>query len=1102
MARLRKFNCLLAAMVISLSAYCDSNIKFPNDIVTAIPLNVADAPVNSQLSEIIKGRVTDDQGAPIEGASIILKGTKKGASTDADGYYKIEVDKPKDAVLVFSAIGMKSQEVRVSERSTINVTLYLSASQIMEVVVTGMQKREKNKMVGAISTVTAKDLENSGITTIDKALKGKMAGVFVRSVSGRPGETGEIIIRGINTMTGNREPLYVLDGMPMPAGEISGGVNSLMTNGIGNIPPEDIESISILKDATAASIYGARAANGVVVITTKVGQAGKDYISYSGQAGITFRPKNKFSFMNSAEKVAFERGIYEDFHPIYGGRVNQLLYQADNGVISREEADEQIAQLSKTNTDWIKELYRPAFLQSHNLTLSGGNAKTQYNVSVNFQDAQGTLMQDKFQTGGLNMKLSRQVSKDLLVRVNLYTTLKKNREGASALDPFRYAVFANPYEKPYNDDGSYAADDTYRNLANDITYYSDLNYKNFNMIRELRENTNTMVYGNIRGQLGIEYSFLKNFRYVGTGVIDYTTVHNIDESRAGTFRSWADNWLNAASTQLGMILPQFNQGFLKENMGRVTDYTVRNSIEFNKNFGNKHFVQLFGANEVGGRTNYQFNHFNPVYLQDYRMAGYPSWNFVSPERYMNLSLPVFGGTYFTEDRSVSFIGSGVYSYDNRYVLNGNVRSDGVDIIGSKNQFAPLWSAGARWNAHNEKFLKPYNDVISRLVLSVGYGYRGSINRSVYPFHTYTLSATTYDDVVKASAFSYGNPVLKWEKKRDLNIGTEVSLYKGRFNLEARYFNERVTDLLDNVSLPASVGRTSATVNVGELSNKGWEFSTRIEVLRSKELLWELGGNITTVKNNLDKVYYSELPNIASNTTRNIESYSINSWYGYKVSHVDPQNGHLMVKALKIDKEIKDNQVINHYTEEVIDINSISTADLQTKYRTYYLGHQDPNLYGGFNTRVVYKEFELAGNFTFAGGNKILGFQDRREGPGGDVDQITASRTNRLKENQYRWRQPDDITNIPVYSINRSNYISYLIDSDLEDGSFLKCTELALSWRAKPATLGRSIVKTLRASVIANNLFTITSYNGTDPETYSTFGYPTTPSVTFSLNVGF
>lgn len=1057
--------------------------------------------VPQQKTRVISGKVLDkNTGEPLPGATVKIKGTSLGTAADMDGKFELTIPS-ESIVLEISFIGYKNEEVSVGKQSEIMINLEPLIAEMSEVVVTGFQKREKAVMVGSVSTATTRDLETAGVTTVDKALAGKLSGVYIRSTSGRPGETGRIQIRGINTMTGSTEPLYVLDGMPLQTGEVSGGINNLLTNGIGNIPPENIKSISILKDATAASIYGARAANGVVVIETKMGEAGQDYISYTGKFGVTMSPKNDFDFMNSAEKIQLERELYDQFHPTYGGRVIQLLNQRDKGVLSASQVEAQITELGKTNTNWMDELYDNAFSQSHNLTLSGGNTRTQYFASLNYQRADGTMKENSFQSGGLNMKLSRYVLDNLLIKFNLYTTLKKNKEGQAGMDVFQYAAFANPYEKPYNEDGTYASDMSYRNLSNDITYTSDLNYMNFNMLRELRENTLTNNYLDSRAQFGVEWSFLKNLRYQGTAVLNYTWVHDVDESKPGTYRSWANNWLNQASS-VGKILPEYNLGSLEENTGRVFDYTIRNSIEYNNKIKGVHFVQLFFANEFGGRTNYRYNSFNPVYLADYRIAGYPNWDAINAERYKYLKLEKFGSSYFSEDRSASFIGSLVYSYDDRYVLNANIRYDGVDILGSDNQFSPLWSAGVKWNAHSEGFLKKYNEVLSRLVLSVGYGYRGSINRSVYPFHTYLLGSNVYNGIVTSSKFNYGNPTIKWEKKRELNLGLEYSLFKGRFNMEARYFNEQITDLLDNMKLAPSVGRPSATINVGEMSNRGFELSLRVEVLKKKDLLWEVGGNVTKVKNNLDQVYEKELPSIAQSETRNIQSYPTNSWFGYKFSRVNHENGHMMVWALRKNVESEGTAVNTIYNREEVDLSSISQKDLQDKYVPYFLGQKDPKVYGGFNTRFVYRQFELYANFVFAGGNEIIGFQDRLNGPDGKTDDLTACRTNRLSNVANRWKQYGDVTDIPGFSNNTTNYTSYLIDRDLESGSYLKCNELALTWRAPREWFKKSRISTLKATLVAGNLFTITPYNGSDPETQTPFGYPNTRSYTFTLNVGF
>ncbi|TKC62437.1 SusC/RagA family TonB-linked outer membrane protein [Pedobacter hiemivivus] len=1056
------------------------------------------------LNIVLEGKVTDTLGHPIPGATIKVMQTDLFTKTDGQGKFRLS-SVPADAVLLVSYVGYNTKRVAIADlKRPISIILHEGLTRLEEAVIisTGLQQLSRNVAVGSVAIATAKDLENSGITTFDKALAGKLPGVYVRSVTGRPGETGQIIIRGVNTLTGNVEPLYVLDGMPLQEGEVSGGMNALISNGIGNIPPENIETITILKDATAAAIYGSRAANGVIVITTKTGKAGSDYINYSGKFGITQKPENKFKFMNSQEKIGFERDLYNNFHMSYerSGRVGQLLNLVENGAMTSAEAEQKIAQLGQTNTNWIDELYRNAFSQSHNISMSGGNTKTTYFTSLNYQNSQGSLIENKFQTAGFNMKLSRFITNKLLVNLNLYSTIKRNVEGQAGMDPFKYAVFANPYEKPYNVDGSYAADMTYREIPYTIGTAPALQYTNFNILRELRENKLTNNYGNVRGQIGVEYNFLKGFKYTGNVSGSYTSVHDKDESYAGTYRSWINNWLNKSSSNSN-VLSDYNRGFLEEKTGRTMDYTVRNTLEYMKKI-NKHFVQAFTAFEFGAILNDRFNHFNPIYLQEYAIAGYPSWDLVPDTRFMNLDLSRFGGTSTRENRNASYIGSLVYSYNDRYVFNGNLRYDGVDIIGSNNQFSPLWSAGVKWNAHNESFLEKYNSIISRLVLSMGYGYRGSINRSALPFHTYTLGTNVYNNIAVAQAFAYGNPVIKWEKKQETNLGAEISLFNGRINTEFRYFKEKVNDLLDNTTTPPSVGRPSAIVNIGTMSNKGFEISARFEAIKTKDLLWEVSGNITRVKNNLDNIFEKTVPNIANSATRNIQGYPVNGWYGYKFSHVDPENGSLMVYAKKKKTELVGTEVVTSYTDELVDLSKTSTAVLQSDYVTSYLGHRDPELYGGFSTRFIYKSLEFATTFVLATGNQIMGFRDRREGPTLNPDDITASRTNRLKENLNRWAQVGDITNIPLYKNGTSSYTQYLISTDLEKGNYLKCNEMSFSWRAPKSLLKQTALKTLKATLVANNLFMVSNYSGTDPETQTTFGYPNTKAYTLSLTVGF
>ena len=286
------------------------------------------------------------------------------------------------------------------------------------------------------------------------------------------------------------------------------------------------------------------------------------------------------------------------------------------------------------------------------------------------------------------------------------------------------------------------------------------------------------------------------------------------------------------------------------------------------------------------------------------------------------------------------------------------------------------------------------------------------------------------------------------------------------------------------------------INVGNLTNKGMEINLRLEVIKAKDFMWEIGGNITKVKNELTNVFEKEVPVLGGSTTSNVESYPVNSWFGYKFSHVNPETGSLIVLAQKRSSKLVGGKVETTFTDAEVDLSKISVADLQAQYRPYYLGHSDPEIYGGFNTRVTYKTIELTANFVYADGNDIISFRDRREGPSGATNDIVASRTNRLKDNLYRWRQAGDVRDILIYRTANTSYTNYLISTDIESGAYLKCTELALSWRAPRQVLNNTVLKTLKATLVASNLLALSPYSGTDAETKTPFGYPNTRATPF------
>lgn len=1055
--------------------------------------------------EAVKGVVRNEKNEPMAGVSITVKGTKRTFITNNSGEFEFP-NLPEDAVLEFSGVSIEPIETSVGGKTFLTITVRIKVKQLQDfaIISNGYQSVEKRKQIGDVSVVTGEQLKVMPTQGgFDKSLSGLVAGVYVRSNSGRPGESASIMIRGTNTLTGNREPLWILDGMPLPTGEVSPDVNQLITRGLGNIPPEDIESVTILKDATASAIYGSRAANGVIVVTTKQGRVGRSYLSYSNHLNITEKPNNTFHFMNTAEKIAFEKTLFADFHDSYGGRAVQILNSVDKGNITQSEGDNQLAALAQTNTNWMNEIMHNAFSQSHVISLSGGNDKTQYYSSLNYSGSNGVLKTNRYRNAGLNIKISNYVRRNILLRFNMYGTIKENKEGQSAVDPFTYATFANPYEKPFNADGSYAPDLTYVATSKDVAdNYSG--YDHFNILNELNNNTKTDNYGNLRAQLGLEFKFLNDFRATVTGAYNYSTVESSDVTAPGTYRSKVNNWMKFVFPDIytAGIPDAYNNGSLRQSSARVTDFTTRTTIEYNKNFG-KNYVQVLLAQELGGNHNNQFFHLNPVYYPDAGIAGYP--NMYSYFRSTRLNLAALGGTNYTEQKSSSFISSASYVYDNRYVFNGSFRSDGVSILGNRNQFAPLWSAGLQWNMHNEDFLKKLS-YIDRLVLRVGFGYRGSINNNgIYPFSYYNLntSGATYGGVLYGSTITYGNPVLRWEKKRNMDAGVEMSFLGGRVNAELTWFNEKVTDLLDQVQVAASSGRVLANENNASLANKGFELSLRVQPVKTKDFLWEVSGNITNVKNTVLRTFYSDAPSEGQGelnfNTKFVKGYAVDSWFGLKYAGVDPGTGHVLAWARKVGQTDANGKV--QYQDQKIDITSTTYTDIVTNYRPYYLGSKQPDYYGGFQSRFVYKNWDLFAGFTFASGNTILGFDERNTSPNAGSSDSKIGRVNVLATNKYRWRSPGDQTNIPQYYLYANAFNSVFTDYDLQRGSYLKCQSIMVSYRFPQKMMGNSGITNLKLGLGVSNVFTATAYQGTDPETQTAFGYPNTKMFSFLLEVG-
>ena len=494
-------------------------------------------------AKIISGKVTDYRDNPLPGVTIQIKGTAVGTSTNSSGVYSLPIA-TSDAVLIFSFIGMKTQEIAVANKSEINVKMTEESSNLDEVVVTGYQDIRRDRVTGSVTVITAKEIENNSFKSIDQILEGKVAGLYSYTTSGAPGTRANIRIRGDNSISGNKEPLWVVDGLPLQGGVASINVvnagniqESILDHGIGNIAPTDIESITVLKDAAASAIYGARAANGVIVIKTKRGFEGKATFNYNGSFGMVEAPRIDLDFMNSSEKIDFEISLMKDFSRAWeGGLVGKIYDYYMQGRYTESQYREELDKLRKINTDWFDVIFRKAFSQSHFLSMRGGTEKTNYYASINYNGQSGILKSNSYDNLGASLEIRHKPAQNFEMNFKLNGNFRESKDHNSSIDPFKYAVFANPYEKPFNEDGSYAADFTYLGDNRSSIHYGNI-YDQFNILRELNETQNKTIASDLSARLGMNYQVMEGLSVDLNGSLTYSTNNTEAWAAPGTYTS-------------------------------------------------------------------------------------------------------------------------------------------------------------------------------------------------------------------------------------------------------------------------------------------------------------------------------------------------------------------------------------------------------------------------------------------------------------------------------------------------------------------------------------------------------------------------------------
>lgn len=1029
----------------------------------------------------IVGKVTDEQKQPLPGVSVLVKGTVTGTSTNKDGKYFLELPRVENISLLFSFIGMKSKEVKYVGVDTINVVMEEDISEVEEVVVTGYQTINKTRMTGAVEVVTAKDIANKGYVSVGDVLRGSLAGVSTRNTSGKPGALPEIRIRGLNSLYGDMNPTWIVDGMPF-----TGNLNDLV--------PEDIESITVLKDAAATAIYGSQAANGVIVVKRKRGREGRPSISVSSNFSIESAPQSKLDLMNSEEKIAFERSVYEDFpNQTVGGRVFMLLKNADMGKITHEEAEAEITRLSKINTDWYDVIFRKPFSHSHNIAFSGGTDKTKYYASLSIQQRKGLVPSNDYSNWNAMLRLSYDFNKRLSFSLGLSSNIRKDKDSDAGVSILHYATFANPYERPYDEEGNMEYD---RSYSYQLSSLKDGYRSDFNILNEIHSNTSCINALSNAIYLDIELRILDNLKFITSGAINHSFSNTETVYKPGTYGSKNNAWIRVLFNELPDNL---NNGSLRHQNVRNKSYTWSNRLEYVQNFQKGHFLNAFFGYEMSEASGNSNSVSFPEYDPDKGLVNVPEIG-ADKIAYVQQMIKNLIDQTEARNRSVSFFVSMGYSYKDRYVFSASARMDGADVIGSKNRFSPLWNASLKYNLHKEHFMERFG-WLNELAFRFSYGYTGSIDKTALPFNilSYEMSSRFFD-VDIPSYIAPKNPSIKWQKKQDRSVGLDMAFLGRRIRATVNYYNNVTRDLLDSKTLPVSVGISTIRYNSSSIRNYGVEVSLHSENIRKRDFTWTTFLNIANNKNKIIESYYKNVQDVPKGYERTepVEGTSTNSWIGYRFAGIDPLTGHTL--AL-VDNSNRENP-IGFQREDgtwVLDMDDSLNEKDKRRIKTT-LGDSYPPISGGFGTAFSWKQWSLSTRFTFMAGHKITSAYYSVANGGS----FSSASQNVLRQEFNRWRKAGDITDMPGYNTSgmTSSLQSDWYDRKLERGDFLKCTEISLGYYLPSNICKKLLITSCRANLNIRDIFTISKYKGLDPENFGGFSYPNSKKYTLSLSIGF
>ena len=954
----------------------------------------------------VKGHVKDTTGEPVIGANVLVKGTTNGTITDFDGNFMLNV--PKDAILSVSFVGYKSAEVKAA--STVMVTLEDDSQVLDAVVVIGYGSVKKNDMTGSVTAIKPDKLNKGLITNAQDMMTGKIAGVSVISKGGAPGEGATIRIRGGSSLTAENDPLIVIDGLAMDNKGVKG-----LANPLSMVNPNDIESFTVLKDASATAIYGSRASNGVIIITTKKGQAGaRPTISYDGNVSVS-TVKSTVDVMDGDQFRSFIKDIWG-------------------------EDSEAYSKLGNANTDWQKEIFRPAVSTDHNLTISGGLKNMPYRVSFGYTNQNGIVKTSKFERYTASVSLAPSFFEDhLKINANLKGMIAKNRYAdggavgsAVSFDPTQSVRSDDPYHQYYfdgyfqwNTDASSLNDDTWKRTFNGNAPG--------NPVALLEEKDDRAISKSLIGNLELDYKFhfLPDLHAHVNGGMDLSTGKQYtDVSPYSSTNNYYGSYGWEQKDKYNLSLNAY--------------------LQYSKDFTDKHRFDVMAG--------YEWQHFHDTSDQEY-WGLYPLSNNVVENRGQRYNNTSSGSA--TESYLVSFFGRVNYTLLDRYLFTATVRQDGSSRFHKNNRWGLFPSFALGWKLKEEAFLKDV-DVLSDLKLRLGYGITGqqNINSGDYPYlAVYETNKEGSYYPILGEGITYRpnayNPDLKWEKTTTYNVGLDFGFLNNRINGAVDYYYRKTTDLLNSVFVSAGTNfKNKVLSNVGSLENSGIEFSINSKPVVTTDWTWDLGFNITYNKNEITKL-----------TTGDSENYYVaagdNIGGGRDMKAMAHAVGH-PASSFYVYQQVYDENG-KPIENEFVDRNGDGTINGDDRY---FYKKPTADVLMGLTSRLSYKSWDFSFSLRASLNNYVY---NSVEAGGSDCNPTSVYSFGALNN-----RPLMGVAN----NIQSKNDNTLLSDYFVQNASFMKCDNITLGYSFKKL-FGAPIGGRVYAAV--QNVFTITKYKGLDPE---------------------